>query len=123
MADDAAIDELISDIDHHLAELLKEAIRRTLDTASLQHDCNRSKCGCIHDAVHRKVDVGFWSPINWPAMVTVVDGEIVELEGEFNRNTEPESWVRGVRSGQINQLKGLLDGAERAKRGLEAEDG
>lgn len=47
-------------------------------------------------------------------MVTVIDDEIVDLKGEFSSNTEPGSWVRGVRSGQVNQLKGLLPKAERA---------
>ena len=38
----------------------------------------------------------------------VLDGEIVDLEGEFTSNKElSASWVRGVRSGQINQLNGL----------------
>ena len=37
-------------------------------------------------------------------MVTVLAGEIVDLEGEFTSNTLSASWVRGVRSGQINQL-------------------
>ena len=108
MADRAAVDELIADIDHYLAEELKDAIRRTLNTASLPHDCNARKCGCIHDAVHRKDEVGFWSPSNRPAMVTVLDDEIVELEGDFSKNKElSASWMRGVRSGQINQLNGF----------------
>ena len=108
MADSAAIEKLVAEIDDYLAKQLEDAIRRTLDTASLPHECRARKCGCIHDAVHRKDDVGFWSPINWPAMVTVLDREIVELVGEFTRNRElSPSWVRGVRSGQINQLQGL----------------
>ena len=108
MADRAAVDELIADIDHYFGEELADAIRRTLNTASLPHECNRRKCGCFHDAVHRKDEIGFSSPINWPAMVTVLDGEIVELEGQFSRNKDlSTSWVRGVRSGQINQLNGF----------------
>ena len=108
MVDKVAVDELIDEIDSYLAEQLADAIRRTLDTASLPHECRARKCGCIHDVVHRKDDVGFWSPSNRPAMVTVLDGEIVDLEGEFSNNNElSASWVRGVRSGQINQLKRL----------------
>ena len=108
MADRAAVDELIAEIDNYLAAQLEAAIRRTLATASVPNECNRRKCGCIHDAVHRKEDVGLWSPINWPAMVTILDGEIVELEDEFSSTREMSaSWMRGVRSGQINQLNGF----------------
>ena len=104
MPDRVAVDELIAEIDGYLAEQLADAIRWTLDTASLPHEFRARKCGCIHDAVHRKDDAGFWSPSNRPAMVTVLAGEIVDLEGEFTSNTLSASWVRGVRSGQINQL-------------------
>ena len=108
MADRVAIDTLIDEIDDYLSAQLEAAIRRTLTTASEPHECNRRKCGCIHDAVHRKDDVGFWSPINWPAMVTVLDNKIVDLVGEFSRNKDlTASWMRGVRSGQINQLNGF----------------
>ena len=107
MADRVAIDTLIDEIDDYLSAQLEDAIRRTLRTASLPHDCNRRKCECVHDAVRRKDDVGFWSPSNRPAMVTVVDDEIVELEGEFSRNKDlSASWLRGVRSSQINQHLG-----------------
>ena len=109
MADCAAVDTLIAEIDDCVQSQLEDAIRRTLRTASLPHDCNRRKCDCVYDVTRRKDEVGFWSPINWPAMVTVLNGEIVELKGEFSRNKElSASWVRGVRSGQINQLNGFL---------------
>ena len=104
----AKVDELIAEIDGYLAAQLEAAIRRTLATACVPHECNRRKCDCFHDAVRRKDDVGFWSPSNRPAMVTVLDGEIVDLVGEFSHNKElSASWVRGVRSGQINQLNGF----------------
>ncbi len=107
MTDSAAIEKLVAEIDDYLAKQLEGAIRRTLNTASLPHECRARKCGCIHDVVHHKDDVGFWSPSNRPAMVTVLDGEIVDLEGAFSSNNElSASWVRGVRSGQINQLTG-----------------
>ena len=105
MADHVAVDTLIDEIDDYLSAQLADAIRRTLATASVPHDCNRRRCGCFQDAVHRRDEVGFWSPSNRPAMVTILDGEIVELEGEFSSNKDlSASWVRGVRSGQINQL-------------------
>ena len=107
MADSAAVDELIAEMDDHLAEQLEDAIRRTLTTASIPHDCQARKCGCVYDAIHRRDFAGFWSPSNWPAMVTILDGEIVELEGEFSKNKDlSASWRRGVCSGQINQLGG-----------------
>ena len=108
MADRAAVDALIAEIDGYLAAQLEDAIHRTLATASVPHECNRRKCGCVKDGVYWRHDVEFWSPSNRPAMVTVLDGEIVELEGEFSRNKDlSASWLRGVRSGQINQLKGF----------------
>ena len=108
MADRAAGDALPDEIADRLAEQLESAIRRTLATACEQHDCRRNKCGCIEAVGYVRVDAGFWSPNNWPAMVTVVDDEIVELVGEFNQNSDlSKSWRRGVRSGQINQLNGF----------------
>ena len=108
MANRAAVDALMAEIDDYLSDQLEDAIRRTLKTASLPHECNRRKCGCVKDGVYWRHDVGFWSPSNRPAMVTVVDDEIVDLEGEFSSNKDlSASWLRGVRSGQINQLNGF----------------
>lgn len=108
MADSAAIDALIDEIDSHLAEQLADAIYRTLSTACDRHDCRRRKCGCIEATGYLRVDVGFWSPPNRPAMVTVVDDEVVELVGGFKKNRKlSKSWLRGVRSSQINQLDGF----------------
>ena len=107
MADRVAVDALIDEIDDHLAEQLKDAIRRTLATACVEYEYNKRKCDCVYDAIHHQHDVGFWSPCNWFAMVTVVDDEIVELVGEFSKNRDlSASWRRGVRSGQVNQLDG-----------------
>lgn len=122
MADRAAADALINEIDGWLAEQLNDAIRRTLASACAPYECTKRQCDCVYDVVHRKDDVGFWSPINWPAMVTVLDDEIVELVGEFNRNTGlSASWVRGVRSGQINQLGGFCRGVK-ARHAEEVRD-
>ena len=46
---------------------------------------------------------------NWPAMVTILDGRdraAGRVSSVSNRDLS-SSWVRGVRSGQINQLNGF----------------
>ena len=107
MVDKVAVDELIAEIDGYLAKELSDAIRRTLKIATAGYDCGNGACGChSDDSTNERVELGFWSRLDTPARVTVVDDEIVDLECEYGGHNLLAGSLAKLRSAQVRQLSG-----------------
>ena len=107
MMDKVAVDELIDGIDSYLTELLRAAAHQTLKTASAGYECENWSCDChSDDSFYDREELGFWSRLDSPARVTVLDGEIVDLECEYGGHNLLAGSLAKLRSAHVRQLSG-----------------